>query len=108
MPRSPGPRGIARGGDSRAVRFCLVWSGKELLLEPGQYFVGSNPASDVVIDDPLVSRRHARLLANDTTVLLEDLRSENGVYVNESRLRRSVRLEDGDRIVIGRQEMAFR
>jgi len=50
----------------------------------------------VVVDDPLVSRRHARLLANDTTVLIEDLRSDNGVFVNEERIRRSVRLEDGE------------
>jgi pSer/pThr/pTyr-binding forkhead associated (FHA) protein len=75
--------------------------------EPGQYVIGRSPTSDVVVDDPLVSRRHARLLANDNTVLVEDLRSDNGVFVNEERIRRSVRLEDGDRILIGHQELVF-
>jgi hypothetical protein len=77
------------------------------VLEPGQYVIGRSPSSDVVVDDPLVSRRHARLLANDATVLIEDLRSDNGVFVNEQRIRRSVRLEDGDRILVGRQELVF-
>lgn len=77
------------------------------MLEPGQYVIGRSLASDVVVDDPLVSRRHARLLANDSAVLIEDLRSDNGVFVNEQRIRRSVRLEDGDRILVGRQELVF-
>jgi len=49
----------------------------------------------------------ALLLANDTAVLIEDLRSDNGVFVNEQRIRRSVRLEDGDRILVGHQELVF-
>jgi len=77
------------------------------VLEPGQYVIGRSPTSDVVVEDPLVSRRHARLLANDSAVLIEDLRSDNGVFVNEQRIRRSVRLEDGDRILVGHQELVF-
>jgi hypothetical protein len=77
------------------------------VLEPGQYVIGRSLTSDVVVDDPLVSRRHARLLAHDTAVLIEDLRSDNGVFVNEQRIRRSVRLEDGDRILVGHQELIF-
>jgi pSer/pThr/pTyr-binding forkhead associated (FHA) protein len=107
MGRSLSPPGTARSGDSRAARFRLLYRGEELVLEPGQYVIGRSPTSDVVVDDPLVSRRHARLLANDMTVLIEDLRSDNGVFVNEERVRRSVRLEDGDRILVGHQELVF-
>src|SRR5580765_7883214 len=107
MARSLSPPAAARSGDSRAARFRLLYRGEELVLEPGQYVIGRSPASEVVVDDPLVSRRHARLLANDATVLIEDLRSDNGVFVNEQRIRRSVRLEDGDRILVGRQELVF-
>jgi hypothetical protein len=89
------------------VMFRLVHQGKEVVLESGEYVIGRAPASDVFVDDPLVSRRHARLLVNDTTALLEDLQSENGVYVNERRIRRSVRLVDGDRILVGNREMLF-
>src|SRR5262252_3260171 len=107
MARSLSPPAAARSGDSRAARFRLLYRGEELVLEPGQYVIGRSASSDVVVDDPLVSRRHARLLANDSTVLIEDLRSDNGVFVNEHRIRRSVRLEDGDRILVGRQELVF-
>src|SRR5215468_8394914 len=93
MGRSLSPPATARSGDSRAARFRLLYRGEELVLEPGQYLIGRSPTSDVVVDDPLVSRRHARLLANDSAVLVEDLRSDNGVFINEQRIRRSVRLE---------------
>jgi pSer/pThr/pTyr-binding forkhead associated (FHA) protein len=107
MGRSLSPTALSRNGESRAARFRLLYRGEELVLEPGQYVIGRSPSSDVVVDDPLVSRRHARLLANDTTVLIEDLRSDNGVFVNEERIRRSVRLGDGDRILVGHQELVF-
>jgi hypothetical protein len=89
------------------VRFSLVHQGRTVPLESGEYVIGRAPGSDVFVDDPLVSRRHARLLVNDTTALLEDLQSENGVFVNERRIRRSVRLTDGDRILIGGRELVF-
>jgi pSer/pThr/pTyr-binding forkhead associated (FHA) protein len=107
MARSLSPPQTARSGDSSATRFRLLYRGEELVLEPGQYVIGRSLTSDVVVDDPLISRRHARLLANDSAVLIEDLRSDNGVFVNEERIRRSVRLEDGDRILVGRQELVF-
>jgi pSer/pThr/pTyr-binding forkhead associated (FHA) protein len=107
MARSLSPPQTARSGDSSATRFRLLYRGEELVLEPGQYVIGRSLTSDVVVDDPLVSRRHARLLANDSAVLIEDLRSDNGVFINEQRIRRSVRLEDGDRILVGRQELVF-
>jgi hypothetical protein len=108
MARDPG-RPEQSGSDSsvRLVRFCLVHKGEQIPLDSGEYVIGRAPGSDVLVDDPLVSRKHARLLVNDTTALLEDLQSENGVYVNERRIRRSVRLTDGDRILVGSREMVF-
>lgn len=107
MVRTPSPDGRTARHDERAAPFRLVHEGKEFPLEPGQYVLGRATACDVVLDDALVSRRHARIIANETTALIEDLRSENGVFVNERRVRRSVRLEDGDRIVVGRMELVL-
>src|ERR1051325_12059745 len=98
MARSLSPPQTARSGDSSATRFRLLYRGEELVLEPGQYVIGRSLTSDVVVDDPLVSRRHTRLLANDSAVLIEDLRSDNGVFVDEQGLRRPVRREGGGRI----------
>jgi len=108
MARNPGhPEESGSDSSFRFVRFRLVHKGSEIPLESGEYIIGRAPGSDVFIDDPLVSRRHARLLVNDTTALLEDLQSENGVYVNERRIRRSVRLVDGDRILVGNRELVL-
>ena len=108
MARDPGhPEQSGSDSSFRFMRFRLVHQGQTIPLESGEYVVGREPGSDIFVDDPLVSRRHARLLVNDTTALLEDLQSENGVYVNERRIRRSVRLSDGDRILVGNRELVF-
>ena len=44
--------------------------------------IGRAVECDLAVDDPLVSRRHARVLASDLGAALEDLDSSNGVYVN--------------------------
>src|SRR5689334_16328915 len=108
MARDPA-RPVSSGSDSsiRVGSFRLIHRGRDIPLESGEYTIGRAEGSDILVDDPLVSRRHARLLVNDTTALLEDLQSENGVYVNEQRIRRSVRLVDGDRFLVGTQEFSF-
>lgn len=108
MARDPAhPESPGSGSPSRIVQFRLVHRGREIPLESGEYTIGRAPGSALFLDDPLVSRRHARLLVSDTTALVEDLRSENGVFVNERRVRRSVRLADGDRILVGNEEIVF-
>jgi hypothetical protein len=54
-----------------------------------------------------VSREHAAILFSQGRFFLEDLRSQNGTYVNERRIER-VALRSGDRIRIGSQVLVFR
>jgi sulfite reductase alpha subunit-like flavoprotein/cytochrome b involved in lipid metabolism len=63
-------------------------------------------AAAVVLDDPDVSRRHARLEIVDNDLVLTDLGSTNGTYVNDARVTRQV-LEPGDRMRIGRYELTW-
>jgi hypothetical protein len=67
--------------------------------------VGRAPTCDVIIPDPLVSREHAILRIGPNEVLLEDLESANGVYVNNVRIFGRHQLCDGDRILVGTQEL---
>lgn len=67
---------------------------------------GRDPACDVVLDDPLVSRRHARMVVLLDEVILEDLQSSNGVYVNGARIERRTSLHAGDRILMGTTEIS--
>ncbi|GAA4214468.1 FHA domain-containing protein [Microbispora amethystogenes] len=63
-------------------------------------------AAAVVLDDGMVSRRHARLEIVDDQLVLTDLGSSNGTYVNDARVTRRV-LVPGDRLRIGRYELTW-
>ena len=58
-------------------------------------------AADLVVDDPQVSRRHARLRPAGDGIEVEDLGSLNGTWVNGARIDRPARLVPGDRVRVG-------
>jgi hypothetical protein len=61
----------------------------------------------VTIEDPLVSRKHAKILIEGDRAVLHDLGSRNGVRVNGELVRSMVDLVDRDRLRIGTQEFVF-
>ena len=63
---------------------------------------GRSDEATVTINDPHVSRIHARILAKGGHVWLQDLRSANGTRVNGQRLQGGSRLFHGDQISIDR------
>ena len=68
--------------------------------------VGRTAQSDFILDAALVSRVHCRLMATMMGELhVEDLSSTNGTFVNDRRIDRAV-LATGDRLRIGRVELA--
>jgi len=68
----------------------------------GELILGrEHPSADLVISDPGVYRRHARLIPDQGTVILEDLGSSNGTYVNGQRISGPVQLGAGDQVQIG-------
>ncbi len=79
----------------------------ELELREGSILVGRLPECDIMIDDGLVSRMHARLSVRDESVVVEDLHSTNGIYVNGARLTHSALLREGDRLLIGTTEISL-
>ena len=62
--------------------------------------IGRSRDNSIVLDDMLVSRRHVMITADDEGLLLRDVGSRNGTYVNGKRVEQT-HLEDGDRIGIG-------
>ena len=76
-------------------------------LGTGSLLLGRLPECDVMLEDSLTSRMHARLTVQDTWVVLEDLHSTNGIYVNEQRVVRGTVLRHGDRILIGATEISL-
>lgn len=68
--------------------------------EPEALTIGRGRENSIVLDDMLVSRHHVRITADSDGLILEDLGSRNGTYVNGRRVERT-HLSEGDRIGIG-------
>jgi ABC-type multidrug transport system ATPase subunit/pSer/pThr/pTyr-binding forkhead associated (FHA) protein len=68
--------------------------------------IGRDPSNDVVIDHPVVSKKHAEIIKQNGKVILVDLGSTNGTFVNGIKVKRH-QLQELDRIVIGPSELHF-
>lgn len=69
-------------------------------LNQGRLLIGRALSCDVVLSDGAASRQHARITVQGDQVLLEDLGSSNGTYVNGRRVT-SARVGPGDEIRVG-------
>jgi hypothetical protein len=69
--------------------------------------MGRGDDADIRLQDPFASSRHARLLRQGAIVVIEDLGSTNGTYLNEELLQGPQPLHPGDRIRIGDSEFTY-
>jgi serine phosphatase RsbU (regulator of sigma subunit) len=82
--------------------------GRQYDLAEDEIVLGRQPHCHIVLDDGMVGRRHARLVAADDTYAVEDLGSRNGTYVNGKLVRGQVPLRDKDEIRTGHTLLLFR
>ena len=68
--------------------------------------IGRLPDNNMVIDNPAVSGRHARVYREGNHYVLEDLKSTNGTFVNDKPIARHTLLE-GDVILVGKHTVVF-
>lgn len=83
------------------ARFFLIVDGRRLPLGDGETIAGRDEGCGIRLDEPSVSRRHARFLVQDDVVTVEDLNSTNGTLVNGRKRAGAVPLQPGDTIKIG-------
>ncbi|ARN74591.1 FHA domain-containing protein [Oceanicoccus sagamiensis] len=70
--------------------------GEEPIELSGEMVVGRGSASDFVIDQERLSRKHARLSEGDGAVLVEDMGSTNGTFVNGNKVESPTLAKNGD------------
>ncbi len=70
-------------------------------LAADEAIIGRHPDCEIQLDSNMVSRRHARLFHADGRVLVEDLGSGNGTFVNGGRVSGPTPLRHGDRVKVG-------
>lgn len=78
--------------------------GREYEIEGEQTDVGREEGSILLVNDPYVSPRHARLQFREGRFFIRDLESVNGVYV---RLRAPERLQHADLVLVGLEVLRF-
>ena len=69
--------------------------------------LGRGDQAEIRLEDPFASSRHARLVRQGGIVVLEDLGSTNGTYLNEELLTGPQPLHRGDRLRIGDSEFTY-
>jgi pSer/pThr/pTyr-binding forkhead associated (FHA) protein len=68
--------------------------------------IGRLPDNTVVIENPAVSGHHARIYSDGDAVIIEDLESTNGTFVNQKHVTRHT-LQHGDVVLIGKHKVLF-
>lgn len=70
--------------------------------------IGRGDQADLLLADDTVSRRHASVRQDGHTVVVADLGSANGTFVNDERVFDGTRVEDGDVIRLGAARVRIR
>jgi len=91
------------GNLKRRLRFMF----QEIDLAEGSFLIGRSPSCNLTLEDPLVSRHHARITIAPDNAAISDLGSRNGTLVNGEPLFDDYQLSHNDRIRIGSHEMVF-
>jgi DNA-binding winged helix-turn-helix (wHTH) protein len=91
-----------------ALRVWLLWNDRVLPLAEGENVIGRDPSCGVWLDQPGVSRRHARVVVTDDVAEIEDLGSTNGTFVTAIPINGPHQLCDGDIIQVGSVDLKYR
>jgi hypothetical protein len=100
---TPPPRDVKA---QRPGRGYILAEGKRHMLAGERLTIGRSRDSEIVIEDPNVSRHHAEVRKTIEGWMVVDLGSTNGVKVNGRRVQEEV-LRPGDKITLGLVELEF-
>ena len=95
--------------DTEIPRFAVHTPDKtwEVSMTGEALSIGRHPQSDIVLDQPMVSRHHARIEKRGETFIIRDLGSTNGTFVGGKRMDEHA-LQDCDAILIGNARLVFK
>jgi len=74
-------------------------AGKEIFLQKGLVILGRDSSCKIKIQAQGISKKHAQIIMDDTSLRIEDLNSSNGTFVNGKQIQ-TRHLKSGDRISI--------
>jgi pSer/pThr/pTyr-binding forkhead associated (FHA) protein len=84
-----------------------IHSHREMMINKHSWGIGRHLSNELVIDDPYISRFHARISYEREQYYVEDMGSTNGTYFNDELLSSRRRIRHGDRLQVGKSEFIF-
>jgi ABC transport system ATP-binding/permease protein len=103
-----GPQRTILGLDPAAVAPPIAFQGQQLNFQGrSEFSMGRDPANDMVIDHPSVSRVHAQIRLEGGNYTIYDLNSTNGTFVNGQQVWGNRRLVVNDNIRVGPTSLVF-
>ena len=93
--------------DRHVANYRLTRGSDAFALHNGENLIGRDPDVQVFLDHPSVSRRHARMSITADRVVLEDLNSRNGTFVDGRGITSPTELHDGAIIGVGPITLIF-
>lgn len=94
-------------GFGRPSRFRVLVEDRNVQLRQGENLIGRLPEASLCIHSLQVSRRHARIIVEESRAFIEDLGSKNGTLLNGRPVLERTRIRDGDRIFLGESIVAL-
>jgi predicted component of type VI protein secretion system len=83
--------------------YWLSYQGARIAIRRGETVIGRSPYCSVVINSRRVSRQHCALTLSNDRLLVCDLGSSNGTWVNGTPVSTATRLKQGDLIELGEE-----
>jgi hypothetical protein len=87
--------------------YCVTRGQREFMLGTGENLLGRDPSARVYVDHASVSRRHARISIRSERVILEDLKSRNGTFVDGKKIEAPTEITHGAIIGLGPIVLTF-
>jgi len=84
-----------------APRWTALWAGREIPLPDGEHLIGRGEECRIRSDSKRVSRHHARVRVTPDRVLVDDLGSRNGTWVDGRRIEGTAELAAGATVRVG-------
>ncbi len=104
--------GKAAVAEAAIIAEVLVYSKTGLLakyaIEHGEYIIGRHSSCHIVVDADAVSRHHARLSFNAYELIIEDLSSSNGIFIDGVQVQIPTRLRDNQTVQVGAASVCVR
>lgn len=108
--RQPAPQRPARRG--KPPRRVTVLEGGNLTGKTfelnGELLIGRGDRCQIVLDDQYASQVHARIFPKGEAVMVEDMGSTNGTYLNRRKLTSPTEVQRGDKVKVGKTVLELR